>query len=128
MWGQLVEAATQETGINVTAHTRSSTTDTMTHCVETLLPDQQQSDGVSLSATAVTVPTVIVNGALTSESREADIQVKNKLKDRYRLAVFRGETVPCHILLSSVRKPSFTITGTLKQHFAYTDNTGIFTC
>jgi len=40
------------------------------------LPDQQQNDGVNISAKAATVPTVIANRTPTTASQEADTQVK----------------------------------------------------
>jgi hypothetical protein len=52
-----------------------------------------------MSSRIATVPTVIANQTPTSASREANTQVKrhdgvtNKLKDAYRPALFRGETV-----------------------------------
>jgi hypothetical protein len=76
MWGQLVEAAPQATDIKETAHARSGTTATITGCGLNSLPDQQQSDGVNMSARAVTVPTAIANRTPTSASREAGTQVK----------------------------------------------------
>ena len=77
MWGQLVRAASHGTEIKETAHIRSAMTDTITPCVGTApLSDQQQNDGVSMSATAVTVPTAIANRTPTTTSREADTQMK----------------------------------------------------
>jgi hypothetical protein len=73
----MVEAATRGTEIKETAHARSGTNDTMTSCVNTApLSDQQKSDGVNISATAVKVPTAIANRTATTASREADTQVK----------------------------------------------------
>jgi hypothetical protein len=102
MWGQRVEATLQGKEIKETAHARSAMTDTIRPYVDTvLLSDQQQSDDVNthMSATAVTVLTANANRTPTSASREADTQVKRhdsvdeKLKDPYRPALFRRETV-----------------------------------
>jgi len=69
-------------------------TATKTTCGDAVpLSDQQQSDGVHMSATHVTVPTAIA----TSVSREADAHVKRheglkyKLTDPYRRAFLSGE-------------------------------------
>lgn len=65
------------TEIKETAHARSAMTDTIIPYVDAApLSDQQQSDGVNMSATAVTFPTTFANRTPTTASREAVTQVK----------------------------------------------------
>ena len=68
-WAQLVEAPTQEKDKNETAHEGSGTTDCKIICVEAApLSDQQHSECVRMSTTAVAVPTSISNRKPISSS------------------------------------------------------------
>lgn len=101
IWGQLVEAATQGTEINETTHVMSAMTDTITPYVDVTSSPTSRRTMVSIRLQGLRRFQRSLRIGRQPVRREkqthewSDMTVlTNKLKDPYRPALFRGETVP----------------------------------